>query len=51
MRPLLQPPASVWLQVEYTTQGHHTRVPAWQLPPNRAALSRRWVSAAALTYL
>mmetsp|Transcript_22207 Transcript_22207/g.48492 ORF Transcript_22207/g.48492 Transcript_22207/m.48492 type:complete len:717 (+) Transcript_22207:152-2302(+) len=34
-----------------TVQGHRPRSPSWQLPPNRTALSKGWVSAAALTHL
>ena len=34
-----------------SAQAHRTRSPAWQLPPNRTARSKAWVSSAALAYL
>ncbi len=34
-----------------TVMGHHPRTPAWQLPPNHVALSKQWVSAAALAFI
>ena len=32
-------------------QGHRHRTPAWSLPPNRTALSKQWISTAAMEYL
>jgi hypothetical protein len=34
-----------------TAVGHHTRAPAWQLPPNQTSLSRQWVSTLALAHV
>jgi len=38
-------------QTDPTVQGFNKRAPAWTLPPNRAALSKQWISAAALAYV
>ena len=35
----------------YMAQAHHGRTPVWQLPPNRAALSQRWITTAATAYM
>ncbi|KAJ9531092.1 hypothetical protein QJQ45_000917 [Haematococcus lacustris] len=66
LSPKVTPPASAPLHVvrpgqvvdkldhdpaDFLSQGHRPRSPSWQLPPNRAALSKQWVSAAALAYL
>lgn len=53
------PPANVAVRVandltydyDAAVEGHRGRPPAWQLPPNRNALSQRWVSTAATAYL
>lgn len=35
----------------YSAQAHHGRTPVWQLPPNRTALSQRWITTAATAYM
>ncbi len=42
--------ADVVYDVDPAAEGHRQRPPAWPLPPNRTALSQRWVASAALAY-
>ena len=36
---------------DFMVESHRRRAPEWQLPPNRTAQSKAWVSAVALGYL
>jgi hypothetical protein len=43
--------ADVVYEPDDRVQAHRPRSPSWQLPPNRNARSKAWISSAALAYL